>query len=113
MKEYFKLTSRKILGIIILLFLFSFIGFFFQYISNPASYVTGQYAISIGFPLIYITIGGKETTNNFNIFNLIIDIIIFYLITCVLSIIFKRRKENVPNSNSGGRSTSPTIQTQS
>ena len=102
MKEYFKPTSRKILGIIILLFLFSFLGFFFQYISNPTSYVTGQFAISIGWPLIYFSINEKGVTNNFNIFNLLIDIIIFYLITVLFAMAFKGGKKNVPNSNSGG-----------
>jgi len=107
MKEFFKPTGRKILGIIILLFLFSFIGFFLQYIANPTNFITGQNTIPIGLPLVFVSIGGS-----FNIVNLIIDIIIFYLITCLLAIIFKRRKENVPTSNSGGRDTSPANQTQ-
>jgi hypothetical protein len=111
MKEYFKLTSRKILGVIILLFLFSFLSFFFQYVSNPVNYVTGQYSISIGLPLVYLSIGGKGI-ENFNTFNLLIDIIIFYLITCALAFVFKRRKENVPNSNSGGGNTSTSNQAQ-
>jgi hypothetical protein len=113
MKEYFKLTGKKILGIIILLFLFSFISFFLQYISNPTTYVLGQYTISIGLPLDYASLGGKGI-ENFKIFNLIIDIIIFYFIVCLFSIAFKGgKKQNVPNSNSGGGSPSPTNQTQS
>jgi hypothetical protein len=113
MKEYFKPTPKKILGVIIFLFLFSFLGFFFQYISNPTIYVTGQNAIPLGLPLVYATITGSAF-NNFNILYLIIDIIIFYLIICVLSIIFKgRKKENVPISNSGGGNPSPANQAQS
>jgi hypothetical protein len=111
MKEYFKLTTRKILGIIILLFLFSFLGFFLQYISNPTSYVTNPSPIPIGLPLVYVSIGSR--IENFNIFNLIIDIIIFYLITCFFAIAFRRRKkENVPTSNSGGGNPSPANQAQ-
>jgi len=111
MKEHFKPTGRKILGVIILLFLFSFIGFFLQYVSNPTSYVTGQYSILIGLPLVYLSIGGKGI-ENFNIFNLVADVIIFYLITCIFAIAFKRRKQNVPNSNSGGGNPSPASQAQ-
>jgi len=113
MKEYFKLTGKKILGVIILLFLFSFISFFMQYISNPTNYVTGQNTIPIGLPLFFISIGGKEGTSNFNMFSLIIDIIIFYLVVCLFAIAFKGgKKENVPNSNSGGGNPSSPNQAQ-
>ena len=112
MIKYFKPTARKILGVIILLFLFSFISFFLQYIADASRYASGE-TISIGFPLLYFSLGENDVTKSFNIINLIIDIIIFYFITCILAIIFKRRKENVPNSNSGGRDTSPANQTQS
>jgi len=113
MKEYFKPTGRKILGVIILILSVSFIIFFVSYVSEPSKFFTNDYPILIGWPLVFISIGGKETTNNFNIVNLIIDIVIFYFVMCVLSIIFKgRKKENVPNSNSGGRDTSPANQTQ-
>jgi len=112
-KEYFKLTGKKILGVIILLFLFSFISFFMQYISNPSNYVTNQNAILIGLPLFFMSIGGKEGTSGPNIVNLIIDIIIFYIVIVVFSIVFKGgKKENVPNSNSGGGNPSPPNQTQ-
>ena len=105
MKEHFKLTLRKTLGILILLFLFSFIDFFLKYISNPTNYIMNISNVLIGFPLVFYSI------ENFNILNLIIDIIIFYLIICILSLVFKRRKkENVPNSNSGRGSTSTTNQ---
>jgi Na+/alanine symporter len=113
MKEYFKPTGRKILGVIILILLFSFIIFFISYTAEPSKFFTGDNPILIGWPLVFISIGGNEATNNFNIVNLIIDIIIFYFVTCILAIIFKgRKKENVPNSNSGGRDTSPANQTQ-
>jgi len=112
MKEYFKPTLKKILGTIILVFLLSFIGFFLEYISNPSKFVLGQQPITLGFPLNYVSIGGTGISN-LNILNLIIDIIIFYLIVCVLSIVFRgRKKENVPSSNSGGGNTSPPDQTQ-
>ena len=115
MKEYFKLTGKKILGVIILLFFFSFISFFLQYISNPGNYVINQEqnAIMIGLPLFFMSIGGKEGTGNFNIFNLVIDIIIFYFVIVLFSIVFKGgKKQNVPNSNSGGGNTSSPNQTQ-
>ncbi|MEM5782009.1 MAG: hypothetical protein QXD43_02320 [Candidatus Aenigmatarchaeota archaeon] len=105
MKEYFKLTTRKVLGVIILLFLFSFIKFFLQYVSNPISYVMDFSKVSLGFPLVFYSL-----ENNLNILNLIIDIIFFYLIICFLSIVFRRKKENVPNSNSGGGNTSSSNQ---
>lgn len=106
MKEYFKPTGKKILGVIILFFLFSFLGFFLQYVANPLSS-----SIPIGLPLAYFSIG--STIGSTNILYLIIDIIIFYLITVFLAMIFKRRKvENVPNSDSGGRDTGTPNQTQ-
>jgi hypothetical protein len=80
-----------------------------QYISNPTSYITNP--IGIGLPLVYVSIGSK--IENFNIFNLIIDIIIFYLVVCLFAIAFKGgKKENVPNSNSGGRNPSSPNQAQ-
>ena len=111
MREYFKLTSRKILGIIILLFLFSLIGIM-PYFSDPLKILTGQSNIFLGWPLVYISIKGS-TPSDLNIPFLIIDIIFFYLILCLLAFIFKeRKKENVPNSNSGGGDTSISNQTQ-
>ena len=111
MKEYFKLTSRKILGVIILLFLFSLIGVI-PYFSDPIKILTGQSNVFLGWPLVYISIKGTST-NDFNIPFLIIDIIFFYLILCLLAFIFKgRKKQNVPNSNSGGGDTSTSNQTQ-
>ena len=111
MKEYFKLTSKKILGIIILLFLFSLLGIL-PYFSDPLKILTGQANIFLGWPLVYISIQGASASN-FNIPFLLIDIIFFYLILCLLAFVFKkRRKENVPNSNSGGGNTSSPNQTQ-
>jgi TRAP-type C4-dicarboxylate transport system permease small subunit len=113
MKEYFKPTVRKILGVIILLALSSFMAFFIQYTANVSSFISGELKVSIGWPLNYFSISGSGAIDSFNILYLIIDIIIFYLITCVLAIIFRgRKKENVPNSDSGGRDTSPTNQAQ-
>lgn len=114
MKEYFKITGKKILGVIILLFFFSFVSFFLQYISNPSNYMINQNnnLIIIGLPLDYFSIGGKGI-ENFKTVNLIIDIIIFYLIVCLFSIAFKGgKKENVPNSNSGGGNPSSSNQAQ-
>lgn len=111
MKEYFKLTSRKILGVIILLFLFSLVGIA-PYFSNPLNILTGQNDIFLGWPLVYIAIQGASISS-FNIPFLLIDIIFFYLILCLLAFIFKRRKEkNVPNSNSTGGNTSSPNQAQ-
>lgn len=111
MKEYFKLTARKVLGVIILLLLFSLIGLL-PYFSDPLKILTGQGSIFFGWPLVYLSIQGS-TISNFNIPLLIIDIIFFYLIICLLTFIFKRRKkENVPNSVSGGGDTSTPNQTQ-
>ena len=113
MKEYFKLTGKKILGVIILLFLFSFLGFFVQFTSNPTSYLgTSQTPISIGFPLEYISLKGASI-NSLNPLNLIIDLIIFYLVTVFFALVFRGgKKENVPNSYSGGGNTSPPNQAQ-
>ena len=106
MKEYFKPTSRKILGVIILLFLFSLVGIL-PYVSDPVKFLTGQNDLFFGFPLVYVSIKGASISN-FNIPFLLIDIIFFYLILCVLAFALKGRKEkNVPNSNSGGGNTSP------
>jgi len=112
MMQYFKPTGKKILGVIIFLLLFSFIGFFLTYVSNPTNFVLGQTLIPVGLPLPYFTLGGSQGISGINVVYLIIDIIIFYLITCVFAIAFRRRKENVPNSNSGGGNPSPTNQTQ-
>jgi len=110
MINYFKPTTRKILGTIILLFFISFIGLW-PAATNPMACIAGKCNMFIGLPLIFFSINEKgETYSNF--INLIIDMIIFYLIICVLSIAFKRRKENVPNSNSGGRDTSSSNQAQ-
>lgn len=115
MKEYFKLTGKKVLGVIIMLFLFSFVGFFLQYVANPTGF-TGDFSFPIGLPLPYLYIGTKIGIFNSlyeTIINLVIDIVIFYLITVALAMIFRRRKvENVPNSNSGGRDTSTPNQAQ-
>jgi cadmium resistance protein CadD (predicted permease) len=111
MMEHFKPTGKKILGVIILLLTLSFLSFFMQFVANTSKIITGQIPVSIGFPLFYFTI--SSTSPNLNIVNLIIDIIIFYLVVSLLSLAFKgRRKENVPNSNSGGGNTSPPNQTQ-
>jgi hypothetical protein len=128
MKEYFKPTTTKILGVIILMVIFSLFGVI-PYMSDPLKFLTGEAKILFGFPLVYATLTGA-VINNVNILNMLIDIIIFYFAICFLSIIFRskkkeesaipqvnqsqegRKEENVPNSNSPGGNTSSPNETQ-
>jgi len=125
MKEYFKPTSRKILGVIILLFIFS-MGGLIPYFADPTKFITGEQSILLGFPLVYGAIKGANI-EGFTPVNLIINIIIFYLIVCIISIAFsgkkkedktnqevkqEERKNYVSDSNSGGGNTSTSNQTQ-
>jgi hypothetical protein len=122
MIEYFKPTTKKILGVIILTVMFSLLGLI-PFVSNPLKFIQGESNIMFGFPLVYATLSGAAI-NNVNILNMLIDIIIFYFAICFLSIIFRskkdedkvnqegRKEENVPNSNSPGGNTSSPNETQ-
>ncbi len=91
MREYFKLTAKKVLGVIIMLFLFSMVGII-PYVSAPEKFVTGEYNIVLGWPMPYATIKGGALSD-LNILNIIIDIVIFYLVMCLLDYIFKGGKK--------------------
>lgn len=104
-KALFSLNAKKILLIIILFVLGTLPGMI-PPLTDPMSCVRTACDVFIGLPLIYLTTKisrGNLTNINFNFFNLAIDIIIFYLIIAILFYLFRRR-ENVPNSDSAGRS---------
>jgi hypothetical protein len=135
MKEYFKPTTKKILGVIILTVMFS-LGGVIPYLANPLSFITGESNIVFGLPFPYASLD-DGTISNVNILNMIIDIIIFYFVICLLSMIFRgkkkedksnqasqanqvnqtnqeegRKEEYVPNSDSGGGNPGPADETQ-
>jgi len=121
-KEFFKPTARKILTLVILLALVLFINFI-PFLTNPLL-CTSNCVIIFGGPLLpFLTLNIRESQiyPALNIIGLIIDLIIIYLILCVLFYIFKKKKketiqteqkdylekedyvgeQNVPTGNSG------------
>jgi len=111
MKEYFMPTGKKVLGVVILLFLFSMVGII-PYMADPTKFVTGQYNVILGWPMPYVSIDGGSLSN-INTVNIAINAIIFYLVICLLGFILKGGKEkNVPNSNIGGGNTGSADKTQ-
>ncbi len=107
MTSSFMPTTKKVLGAIILALLLSAVGLM-PYLSDPLGFMTGQSTLVFGLPMPYMTLQGMGI-NNLNIVNLLIDIVIFYLAICVLSMAFKgRNDDNVPNSVSGRGDTSTT-----
>jgi len=112
-KEFFKPTARKILVLIILLALLSFINFLPR-LFDPLSCTT-MCIIIFGSPLLpFLTLNIRESQIHpaLNISGLIIDLIIFYLILCALFYVFRKKKketlkevyvgeQNVPTGNSG------------
>lgn len=99
--KYLALSKKKILWIIILLVLLSVPGFI-PAVTDPMSCVSRSCNINIGLPLHYLTIewgAGIINSQDFNIFSLLIDAMIFYMVISILFYLFRRR-ENVPNSNS-------------
>jgi hypothetical protein len=122
MLGHFKPTSGKILGVIILLTLMSFVKGILPYMSNPLMAL--DRGISFGFPMDFLTIQGT-TINSPNIPSLLIDAVIFYIVVCILSFAFGGKKkqeqkveqgrieQNVPNSYSSGGNTSPSNEARS
>jgi hypothetical protein len=103
-------TAAKILGLIIILVLIVSYSFV-PPLTNPQSCNAGC-TVELGFPLKFVSYGmGGQTQGfmNYNFVNLIIDLAIIYFGLCLLSLVANlgRKKENVPDSNSGGRSSSP------
>lgn len=95
-KEFFKPTARKILTLIILLVLLSFINFL-PNLLNPLS-CTATCVVMFGQPLFpFLTLNIKEgkISPALNIIGLIIDLVIIYLILCALFYIFRTRKKEV------------------
>jgi hypothetical protein len=109
-KDAFKPSSGKILALIIIFALITTYGFVPPLISSEIC--VSDCSVEIGYPFkfFFYTWGvGTQTFMDFNIFVFIIDIIVFYLALCLISLIFKiGRRENVPDSNSGGRDRSTT-----
>ena len=110
LKDAFKPSSWKILALIVFFALIATYGFVPPLISSEVC-VTNCY-IEIGYPFkfFFYTWGtGTPSSMDFNIFTFIIDIIVFYLALCLISLILKiGRKKDVPNSYSGGRDSSTT-----
>jgi hypothetical protein len=108
-KEAFKPTAAKILGVIIIFALFATYAFV-PTLTNPGACTTNC-SIEVGYPLkfFFYNFGtGTQSNMNYNIISFIIDFVIFYFVFCLLSLILNLgRRKNVPNSNSGGRDSSP------
>jgi hypothetical protein len=112
LKNAFKPTGGKVLGIIIILALTATYGFI-PVITNPEVCMGGGCIVEIGLPYVFLfyNLGEGEAITDFNTIVFIIDIVVFYLAICLISLIFEiGRRKNVPNSNSGGRDSSPTDQ---
>jgi hypothetical protein len=110
LKDAFKPSSGKILAIIIIFALIATYGFVPTLTSSKIC--VSNCSIEIGYPFkfFFYTWGvGTETFTDFNIFVFIIDILVFYLALCLISLILKiGRKEHVSSSYSGGRDSSTT-----
>ncbi|MFH1473858.1 MAG: hypothetical protein ABIE55_03090 [Candidatus Aenigmatarchaeota archaeon] len=105
-------SNGKILGIIIIFALIA--TYSFVPILTSSVICSTNCSIEIGWPLNFLiyTFGtGTESFMDFNTIVFVIDIMVFYLVLCLISLIFKiGRKKNVPNNNSGGRDSSPADQ---
>jgi hypothetical protein len=122
MKEHFIPTGKKILGVVILVFIFSMFGLL-PFVSNPTAFVTGQGRLVFGLPLDYISLEGSSLSQ-IRYINLLIDIVFFYFIVCILSLAFggkkdedkekqeEGRKDYVSNSDSTGGNSSSASETQ-
>ena len=108
-KEAFKPSAGKILGILIIFAIFATYAFV-PNLTNPQACMTSC-DIEVGFPLkfFFYTFGSATQSNmNYNIFSFIIDFVIFYFALCLLSLILNLgRRKNVPNSDSGRRDSGP------
>jgi len=112
-KEALKPTSTKIVGIIVIFALIATYAFVPSLI-NPQLSIS-NYTIEMGYPLkffFYTTDASNQSFMNFVPVNFIIDLLIFYFVLCLLSLILNLgRRKNVPNSDSRGRDSSTTNQT--
>jgi len=100
------LPNAKKLLVLLILFVLATLPGIIPAVTDPMMCVRTSCNLFIGLPVYYVVVTvsqGSPTNINFNFFNLAIDIIIFYLIISILFYLFRRR-ENVPNSNSKGRS---------
>jgi hypothetical protein len=108
-KESFKPTAAKILGVIIIFALFATYAFV-PTLTNPQACVTNC-MIEVGYPFkfFFYTFGtGTQSNMNYNVITFIIDFLIFYFALCLLSLIVNLgRRKNVPGSDSRGRDSSP------
>lgn len=108
----FKPSNGKILGIIIIFALLA--TYSFVPILTSSVICMTSCSIDMGWPLnflIYTWGAGNESFMDFNAIVFVIDIMVFYLALCLISLIFNiGRRKNVPNSNSGGRDSSPADQ---
>lgn len=109
----FKPTAAKIVGLIVIFALIATYAFV-PSLTNP-QLCSNSCTVAIGYPFDFLLFDYGSATlsfNNFIVVNFIIDFVIFYLALCLLSLIFNLgRRKNVPNSNSGGRDSSPANET--
>jgi len=108
LKDAFKPSRMKILGIVIIFALIGTWGFIPTLTASKICISNCFIEIGWPFKFFFYTWGGEASSvMDFNIFVFIIDILIFYLVFCLLSLILKiGRKEDVSNSHSGGRDSS-------
>lgn len=101
-------SSGKILGLIIIFALIATYAFV-PIVTNPQSCTAGC-TVEIGYPskFLFLEMGTQtQSFMNYNVVNFIIDLAVFYFALCLLSLVMNLgRRKNVPNSNSGGRSSS-------
>jgi len=90
-KEFLKPDWRKIVVFVILFILSSFISAYFNTIYSAIGFCS---SIKAGFPLAFNTeISGIECggdSSNFDIFSFILDIIFWYLLSCLIVWIYDK-----------------------
>lgn len=105
-------SGGKILGLIIIFALIATYAFV-PVITNPSACVSSC-TIEIGYPLKFMFYEMGAQTQGFKspvLVNLIIDLALFYFVLCLFSLIVNLGgRKNVPDSNSGGRGSSPADQ---
>ena len=117
LKQLLKLDIKKILTILILFVLGSVPGFI-PPLTDPGKCINTGCIVTIGLPFPYVVMEWGLTSPSvpiFTLLNLVLDIIAFYLITCILFYPFRKKEEkpqqeqvqetyrseqNVPNDNS-------------
>jgi hypothetical protein len=104
--------TGKVMGIIIIFALMATYSFVPALTSSQIC--TSNCSIYMGWPLPFLTYtygAGTESFMDFNTVLFVIDLIVFYLALCLISLIFNiGRRKNVPDSNSGGRDSGPADQ---